>query len=179
MSVPTTLTESEYAVLGLLSRGEASGYELAASAQRNVNLILAPAKSRIYHLLPRLLDRGLVTRRRVDQDTRPDKHMYRLTEAGWEAFRGWLDDTSASLTRPQLLLKLFFGAHADQAALLAQLRHYREQTARELRFFESIERENLDDEDGFHANLTVWCALAIDRALLRWIDRSVAAIEER
>ena len=179
MSVANTLTESEYAVLGLLSSGEASGYELAASAQQNVNLILAPAKSRIYHLLPRLFDRGLVTRRRVDQDTRPDKHVYRLTEEGWEAFRGWLDDTSTSLTRPQLLLKLFFGAHADQTALLAQLRDYREQTAMELRFFESIERENLEDEDGFHPNLTVWCALAIDRALLRWVDRAVAAIEAR
>jgi DNA-binding PadR family transcriptional regulator len=179
ISARAALTESEYAVLGLLSGGEASGYELAANAQRNVNLILAPAKSRIYHLLPRLLERGLVTRRRVDQDTRPDKHVYRLTEAGWETFRGWLDDTSAALTRPQLLLKLFFGAHADPAALLVQLRDYREQTAGELRFFESLERENLDDEDGFHPNLTVWCALALDRALLRWTDRTIAAIEAR
>lgn len=179
MSARTALTESEHAVLGLLSGGEASGYELAASAQQNVNLILAPAKSRIYHLLPRLLDRGLVTRRRVDQDTRPDKHVYTLTEAGWEAFRGWLDDTTTTPTRPQLLLKLFFGAHADPAALLAQLRDYRDQTAQDLRFFESIERENLEDEDGFHPNLTVWCALAIDRALLRWIDRTAVAIEGR
>lgn len=173
------LTEGECAVLGLLSGGEASGYDLQASARHNVNLILAPAKSRIYAVLPRLLERGLVTRKHVSQDNRPAKQVYRLTEMGWETFRAWLDDASQTPTRPQLLLKLFFGKHADPAALATQLRDYRESTAEELRFFEGVERTNLEDPDGHFKNLTVWCALAIDRALLRWADRSIAAIEER
>jgi DNA-binding PadR family transcriptional regulator len=165
-------------VLGLLTNSEASGYDLHASAQRNVNLILAPAKSRIYHVLPRLLERGLVTRRSVAQETRPHKQLYRLNEAGWEVFRGWLDDTSSTLTRQQLLLKLFFGDHADRGALVAQLQAFRQETEEELRFFEAMERRNLQDALVF-PNLTVWWALAMDHALLRWIDRAVTAIEER
>lgn len=164
--------------MGLLTRGEASGYELSATAQRNVNLILAPAKSRIYSVLPRLLERGLVTRRAVAQETRPDKQVYQLNEEGWEVFRAWLDDTGSKLTRQQLLLKLFFGEHAAEEALLVQLRSFQQETAEELRFFEALEGRNL--QDGlFFPNLTVWWALAMDRALLRWIDRAVTAIEER
>ena len=173
------MTDGEYAVLGLLTGGEASGYDLQASARHNVNLILAPAKSRIYAVLPRLLERGLVTRRQVAQDSRPDKQVYRLTERGWEAFRAWLNDTSGTSARPQLLLKLFFGRHADRAALIEQLGDFRDDTAEELRFFEEVERSNLEDPHGDFKNLAVWCALALDKALLEWADRSIAALEER
>jgi PadR family transcriptional regulator, regulatory protein AphA len=174
----TTLTDAEYAVLGLLTSGEASGYELSANAQQNVDLILAPAKSRIYSVLPGLLARGLLTRRPVAQETRPNKQLYRLSERGWEAFRDWLNDTSSHLSRRQILLKVFFGEHADRDALLAQLRSFRQGAEEKLVFFTAVERRNLEHGE-FFPNLTVWWALAMGTALLHWVDRAAAAIEEQ
>src|SRR5918911_687736 len=123
----TTLSESEYAVLGLLAfLGESSGYDLGRWATRAVDLILAPTKSRIYAVLPRLMKRGYVSEQTVRQDRRPDKRLYRLTEDGERVFVAWLNDTTKALHRDVVLLKLFFGQFADPRALLEQVRRLRD-----------------------------------------------------
>ena len=70
-----TLTPTEYAVLGLLTSGEQSGYDLQKYAERSVGYFWTPAKSRIYATLPRLVDEGLVLSRGVVQSGRPNKQL--------------------------------------------------------------------------------------------------------
>src|SRR5918992_247670 len=105
------LTATEYAVLGLLTRGEKSGYDLRKSAERSVGYFWTPAKSRIYAILPRLVDAGLVRRRDVAQSGRPNKQVYRLTRTGVEALRHWVAEQplEPETSRNSLLVKMFFG----------------------------------------------------------------------
>src|SRR5919205_1638392 len=88
----TTLSTTELAILGLLSYGERSGYEIKKAAESSVGYVWTPAKSHIYAVLPRLVDRGFATARRVAQERRPDKQVYRITKKGEEAFRAWLEE---------------------------------------------------------------------------------------
>src|SRR5919198_4399985 len=113
------LSYTEYAVLGLLTFGERSGYELDALAKRTIGFFWRPAKSKIYNVLPRLVARGLASAEPVAQETRPDKTVYRITASGRRALRAWLSspDVIVAPSRHGLLLKLFFGAHGDLAAL--------------------------------------------------------------
>jgi PadR family transcriptional regulator AphA len=55
------LSDTEYAVLGLLTFGARSGYELDKLARRSIGYFWRPAKSKIYAILPRLVERGLAT----------------------------------------------------------------------------------------------------------------------
>jgi DNA-binding PadR family transcriptional regulator len=75
-------TLTECAVLGLLTRGERSGYDLLKTIERSVGFFWTPAKSQLYALLPKLVERGLLNARRVEQDKRPAKTLYRITPAG-------------------------------------------------------------------------------------------------
>src|SRR6266487_1653551 len=111
----TDLSDTEYAVLGLLTLGERSGYELDKLAQRSIGYFWRPAKSKIYAILPRLVARGLADVSPVVQEGRPDKQLYRITEEGETALRDWLDsrESISGVARDGLLLKLFFGGHAD------------------------------------------------------------------
>jgi DNA-binding PadR family transcriptional regulator len=173
------LTVTECCVLGLLVVKDQSGYDLHRSAQQNVGLIYAPAKSRIYAVLPELLKRGLVTRREVVQRKRPDKVVYRITAAGRRALRDWLNDTSEPLGRPVLLLKVFFGADADPDALSEQLRRRREEIAAELELLREIDRSREQwppDVQGLFQGLTLDWGLAIDPIELAWIDRALERI---
>ena len=61
------LSTTEFAVLGLLSFGPRSGYELKKAAEAGVGYVWTAAKSHIYGVLPRLVDGGLATTRRVAQ----------------------------------------------------------------------------------------------------------------
>jgi PadR family transcriptional regulator, regulatory protein AphA len=174
-------TVTECCVLGLLIHKEQSGYDMNKFAQQSVGMIYAPAKSRIYAVLPRLLEAGLVTRREVAQERRPDKWLYRITPRGREALREWLNDTSQPLTRPLLLLKVFFGSEAEPEALAEQLRRRREEIASELETLSEIDRDYRDptDEAMFFPHLTLDWGLAIDPVEIDWIDRALERIEAR
>src|SRR5437667_2202449 len=115
----TARSDTEHAVLGLLTFGERSGYELDKLAGRSIGYFWRPAKSKIYAILPRLVERGFAACSTVRQAGRPDKQLYRLTARGRRAFQSWLDshEPVQGVARDGLLLKLFFGASADPDAL--------------------------------------------------------------
>jgi DNA-binding PadR family transcriptional regulator len=130
---PPTLTATEAALLGLLSRGELSGYDLQRAVEQSVGYFWAPAKSRIYAVLPRLVESGLATRREIVQRGRPNKQLYRLTTRGKKALQQWLaDPPEPDPDRNALLLKVFFGDLIDDDVLLAQVQAKRAQ-AQELK----------------------------------------------
>ena len=88
-----TLSTTELSVLGLLSAfGEHSGYDLKKHAAAGVGYVWTAAKSHIYAVLPRLVEGGYATSRRVEQSPRPDKQVYRITAKGEEAFQVWLEE---------------------------------------------------------------------------------------
>ena len=79
----TNLTTTEAAVLALLAiEGERSRYDLMKSASKAIGYIWAPAKTQLYALLPRLAERGLATSRAVREGARPEKQLFRITDAG-------------------------------------------------------------------------------------------------
>src|SRR5438045_7471792 len=100
------LSDTEYAVLGLLTHGERSGYERDKPAQPSIGYFWRPAKSKIYAILPRLVAHGLADSTAVAQDRRPNKQLYRITSSGEEALREWLGspDPVAGVARDGLLL---------------------------------------------------------------------------
>ncbi len=122
-----TLTATEAALLGLLRKGEQSGYDLRKLVERSVGYYWTPAKTQIYSSLPRLVESGLATRRTVRQTDRPDKHLYSITADGREAVSEWIRTAplDAGLGRNVLLLKLALADESHTAALLDQVRERR------------------------------------------------------
>jgi DNA-binding PadR family transcriptional regulator len=100
-----------YGVLGLLAFwGPLSGYDL----KRLFDHILAPmwgaAHSQIYNELRRMKELGWVEMQREEQETRPDRNVYHLTQAGQEALVAWQEQPPMILQlRDKLLLKVLFG----------------------------------------------------------------------
>lgn len=74
--------------LAALSRGDATGYEIKKMFESGPLAHFQRASfGSIYPALSRLLDDGLVLAEAREQDGRPDKKVYRLTEDGRDAFR--------------------------------------------------------------------------------------------
>ena len=84
---PRTLPATSYAILGLLTFGEMSGYDLMKLAAQSVAYFWTPAKSQIYGELKRLVEAGFATAREVAQHQRPDKRLFRITPEGEWALR--------------------------------------------------------------------------------------------
>jgi PadR family transcriptional regulator AphA len=164
------LTATEYAVLGLLSGGEQSGYDLKKRADSSVGYFWTPAKSRIYAILPRLVEAGLVRRRDVRQQGRPDKQLYRLTQDGRQALVEWLAHGPLEPVpeRHLLLLKLYFGELAGPEALIEQVREWRREVERLLAELRVIDARRHADGDDLYPRLTRMYGIAWADAIIAW-----------
>ena len=172
------LSDTEYAVLGLLTFGERSGYELDRLAQRSIGYFWRPAKSKIYAILPRLVERGFAETEKVVQRKRPDKQVYRLTEPGAEALREWLEteEPVVGVCRDGLLLKLFFGAQVSPEPLRRQIEGRRGRAEEQLRALEEIER-TIDRDEDFFPYLTLLHGLEDARSTIAWADSALAELD--
>ena len=168
------LTTTEAAILGLLALGgERSGYDLHRGAQASVGYMWAPAKSRIYKVLPTLVERGLAVRREVEQQSRPDKHLYAITPDGERMLREWLEDEpTAEAERNPFLLKVFFGELFDQERLLAQIRERRMEAVELRTRLDEIDKHGRNLAHDFYPRLTRRYGTAWAEAVIRWADEA-------
>ena len=176
----TPLSLSEYAVLGLLADGPLSGYDLHKRAERTIGYFWRPAKSKIYELLPRLSERGLVTSRHVPQDRRPDKQVHELTPLGRETLRDWLEshDLPRTVARNPLLLKLFFGGHGNTTALLDLVADLKERAERQLAELREIE-SGVDPVQDVFPYLTLLHGIEDAESTARWCGVALEVLARR
>ena len=153
--MPPTGTEhlpnTAYAVLGLLTFGqELSGYDLKQWADNLRFFYWSPAHSQIYAELRRLEARGLVTSRQVPQTHRPDKRLYRITQAGLAEARHWLDrdPIEPPVLKHSVALRLFFGHLTQPERLITILNDYAASLQQSLAELTAV-REGLGDGEQF------------------------------
>jgi DNA-binding PadR family transcriptional regulator len=156
-------------VLALLAiEGERSRYDLMKSLSKAIGYVWAPAKTQLYALLPKLAERGLATSRTVREGARPEKKLFRITDAGRGELDQWL---AAEPESPETFyLRLFVGGLVPPDVLVQHVEWFREQTAAQLDEYRTIEPTNTRaDNDFFHYFLL---RLGIERSehLLRWSD---------
>ncbi|AYF76964.1 PadR family transcriptional regulator [Nocardia yunnanensis] len=95
-----------YALLGLLSEGPASGYDLLRTVKHSLATVWPATQSQIYTELTKLADTGLIEV--TDEGPRGRKE-YTLTPAGLDALRTWLTTTTPKTqVRNEAVLRIFF-----------------------------------------------------------------------
>ncbi|MDP6666260.1 MAG: PadR family transcriptional regulator [Dehalococcoidia bacterium] len=175
-SQPKPLPKSGYLILGLLSLGEMSGYELKQQADMSVALFYAsPARSQIYTELRRLSELGYATEREVEQTDRPDKRLYSITESGEAALRDWLENTptSADVIKSHLLLKVFFGSRMDRSMLIDEVRRYRDDSLSFRARLEEILIQGAGEPDSLFLYLTIGQGISHTRADEVWASEAL------
>jgi DNA-binding PadR family transcriptional regulator len=170
------VTLTECAILGLLTRRERSGYDLLKTIERGVGFFWTPAKSQLYVLLPRLVERGLLTARRVEQDKRPNKTLYRITPAGREALRHGLEQASPAVDRNTFELRVFFGDHMRRGAVRAMIEARRDHSRAHLAVLEEIEPE-IDVERDVYPYLTLLAGKENAKATIRWAEQALRLLD--
>ena len=111
------LSSTAYVILGMLRSEPRSGYEIKQAVDHSTRFFWAASYGQIYPELANLAKAGL-----VDGASQPTggrrRTVYRLTDAGREELRRWLEQPPQRLElRDEGLLKLFFAraANAGQA----------------------------------------------------------------
>src|SRR3954447_8303070 len=119
-----------HAVLASLLEGEASGYELSKRFDVSVANFWSATPQQLYRELERLEVTGLIEARVVQQRRRPNKRVFKLTDAGRDELYEFTTKPARPMAmRDELLVKLQAldagDADAVRAALAERLEHAR------------------------------------------------------
>jgi DNA-binding PadR family transcriptional regulator len=109
--------------LGVLSLGDASGYEIKKAFEEGaLSHIHAASFGSIYPALGALVDDGLAVMREVEQEKRPDKRVYSITPSGRQALRHALNgEPGADKIRSDFLFGIFFAQELSPDELARRL----------------------------------------------------------
>ncbi len=146
----------KHALLGFLSFGPATGYELKHAFENSIQHFWSADLSQIYRTLESLREDGLVTMRIEHQEAKPPRHIYSLTESGHAELMRWLQEPSIELptVRNPFLLKIFFGALIPKETILEHLRLFDEALRQRIAVYKQIEAylPKRCREQGLHAH---------------------------
>ena len=131
-----------YALLGLLARSAATGYDLTRRLQRPLGWFWTAAHSQVYPELARLEADGLVGHAVIEgAGPRPTKR-YELTGAGRARLRSWVAEPAGRpAERDPLMLKVYSLWLLDRAAARALIEATRADHVARLEVYAGQERE--------------------------------------
>ncbi|WP_433228383.1 PadR family transcriptional regulator [Actinomadura formosensis] len=178
-----------HAVLATLLEGEASGYDLSKSFDAGAANFWMATPQQLYRELDKMSDEGLIEARVVQQERRPNKRLFSLTDAGRRA----LYDFTATPPRPgaireELMVQVQAIDAGDAEAVMNAIRERMAWAESKIARFERLRARFLDGrtEDGYLATadrigpyLTLMRGLAFERENLRWCRQTLAILTDR
>ncbi|GHA82934.1 PadR family transcriptional regulator [Streptomyces chryseus] len=164
-------------LLALLAQGPAHGYELKQGLEQLLGAAYPqPNVGQIYVTLGRLEKSGLIEGEEIAQSNRPNKKIYRLTDAGREALHVWFEDpTDEPRVRDEFFMKLALApasGMADQVTLINKQRRQYLNTLRDLSKLAAAE-----DRDNRISQLLIEGAMLHLQADLDWLERCQEELE--
>ncbi|MFJ5829244.1 PadR family transcriptional regulator [Streptomyces sp. NPDC093089] len=179
----------KHAVLAALLEGEASGYDLAKIFDVSVANFWAATPQQLYRELDRLDEAGLITARVVEQERRPNKRMFSLTEPGLRDLAAYTSTPPRpSAVRDELMVQVQACDEGDTAAVRGFVARRMETARAKLARYDRLRERMLDgrDEDVYLAEaerigpyLTLMRGRFFEEENLRWGERALAVLDLR
>lgn len=177
------------AVLAALLEGESSGYDLAKEFDASVANFWPATPQQLYRELDRLAEQGLIRARIVQQERRPNKRMFSLTEAGRDAIRQFTAKApKPSVIRDELLVKVQASDAGDLEAVRGLIRERLEWALAKVQRYERLrarmldgrsEDEYLDESERVGPYLTLMRGISFEEENIRWAERALSIVEHR
>lgn len=163
----------KHALLILLEREGGSGYDLAARFNRGIGQFWQASHQQIYQQLKTLSRDAWVEFERQAQQGKPDRKLYRITDAGRLALQDWLaSESKLASIRDALLIKIFAAQLADRAEIEQEVERHLEQHKALLEQHRAQEREYFQLEPEKQRKLR-WPYLTLRRGIRfeqEWVD---------
>ncbi|MCF3183862.1 PadR family transcriptional regulator [Streptomyces polychromogenes] len=178
-----------HAVLAALLDDEYSGYQLAKAFDISVANFWHALPQQLYAELARLEADGLVAGREVVQETRPNKRLFRVTEAGRAELERFAEAASKpSSIRDDLLVKVQTADRVGTGPVIEQLEQRAAAAGAKLELLGKLldnmrgdtdEAEYLLRGERVGRYLTCLRGLAFEREHRDWCLRTAAVLRER
>lgn len=172
------------AILALLIKKPASGYELAKQFNADFVHLWKASQQQVYRELAKLEQQGFVSCEIVPRDAFLDKKLCSITDAGKKYLIEWINKPSQpAILREDLILKMLAGELVRPKVLREELERHRRLHVDALAKFQQTEENYLDNCKNLPPEkklryLAVRRGVRYEQDWLSWCDEALEAIEE-
>ncbi|AFY93517.1 PadR family transcriptional regulator [Chamaesiphon minutus] len=172
-----------HAILAALNDRACSGYDLAKRFDGSVGFFWNATHQQIYRELTKLEEQSQIEAQLIEQEHRPDKKIYTLTEKGEESLRLWIETPSTvSPIKDDLLVKIFAGTIVSPQTIVSELKHHRSQHLATLQTYQSIADRYFPDRSQFsdvgrYQYITLRQGIRIETEWLAWCEEAIELLE--
>ncbi len=159
-----------HAILAALAYEEPSGYDLSKAFDATVSSYWAATSQQLYRELDRMEAAGLVVARMVEQEKRPNKRLFSLTDAGRVALREFTSRPPRPIAiRDELLVQVEAMELGDSGAIHSHIEEKLAASENKLRRYRKTQAFLLDErseEEYLVASRSIGPYLTLKRGIL-------------
>ncbi len=177
------VNNSYYAILGILSTGPMSGYQMKSWVDEGVGYFCDLDYKQIYPTLTKLVASNLATFEITKSGGRPESKVYGLTDQGMKELKDWLAKPvqEGKQSTFELTLKLFFGHLIPIETNIEHLERFRSSTIAAIQKFEQISDclEGEPEKDAFwhYRMMTVNKGKLLRKSELEWCNQTLTYLQ--
>lgn len=166
-----------YAILGILSYKQMSGYDLKKVIQDSSFMYWSGNNNQIYKALSELLDKGQVTSEVMHQEGSPTKKIYGITDAGLVALKEWvLSPIEPIDIKKPFLIQLAWSKQLNSKELKSLIDEYYNQVKEQLLLEKNKREDGFLPSDRTALESTIWNF--IQDNIVRTYEHELVWIEE-
>lgn len=164
--------------LGMLTDGEASGYDLKKHFESTFGHFFAAGYGSIYPALSSLAAESLVDCREIAQDGKPDRKVYRITPAGHDFLQRALDKKDPShKVRSEFLATMCFAHLMSPEQIETVLGNRLQELERYVDMFDELENSCMEDwPPGM--KFVCGCGRALTEAMKTYVEENRDMLSE-
>ncbi len=165
------MKKTRYVILGLLLEEELSGYEIKKNIDIRMSFFWQESYGQLYPELNKLKNEGLIEPVIAEEPAKgkPDKIRYRITKAGQDALKSWMEaENEKDTIRSEFLLKMYFATQLNEEEMKKHLHRFNEDALHKVALFGMFRDEllKIPDMHGNHRQILKVIDLGLRQAQL-------------
>jgi PadR family transcriptional regulator, regulatory protein AphA len=173
-------SRSGYCVLGCLSSGPKSGYDIRMMMNEVTSFFWKESDGQLYPALKSLMQNGYISQ--LETTTERNKKVYEITEQGRALLREWLVEPAGSAqVRSEFLLKVFLGNELDKDKLVTHLERERQQLKEKVSRLSGLVKTLAENNGNPRViecwDMTIELGLEVAETELRWCERHIHKLQ--
>lgn len=176
--------KTKYAILGVLSQMSGSGYDIKKMCDSSIAYFWNENYGHIYPVLKKMESEGLITKKTEQEEGRPVKNVYSITEKGREELKEWLMlPVEHGPVRSEFLLKIFFSKEIDVNNIIEKVQKEKEQCEKNLEEYLKVEKFLKAKEESIgKKNLVLWLSTVNygrhdEESKIKWCEETIKSLE--
>ena len=180
----------KYAILGFLNYRSMFGYEIKQSMDGSIQHFWHSKLSQIYMTLKNLENEKLLTSEIENQEDKPDRKRYTITNLGKQELNEWLNSCLMSIPQNKdgLLLKLFFSSQVSKQNIIQELSLLRKLHQKQLTLYQTETKDIISKsktsspdlkDDGILWEATRRMGEMYESMYIQWIDETIRSIQKK